>query len=227
MRRAGALGQLLRSTEVREREVHVVAAEQEVVAHGDARQLERPALVGHRDQAEVGGAAADVAHERDVADPHELAPVLGVGLEPVVERRLRLLEQRHVRQPGLPRGLHGELARHGVEARRDRQHHLLVLQRQRGIALRDRVLPRLAQVPEDARRGLERRDLFHVVARAPRQDRRAPVHVGVAEPALRRGHEPVPDLRAVVARELADRVVAILGPGQLEAPRGQLVRAGM
>ena len=53
---------------VRQRQVHVVAAEQDVIADGDA--LEREVAVGlaDGDQREVGGAAADVADQHDVAD---------------------------------------------------------------------------------------------------------------------------------------------------------------
>ena len=53
---------------VGQRQVHVVAAQQDVVADRDA--LERQvalAVVDHGDEGEVGGAAADVADEHDVA----------------------------------------------------------------------------------------------------------------------------------------------------------------
>ena len=52
--------------QAREREVHVVAAEQDVLADGDALEREVAVLLGHRDQAEVGGAAADVADEDEI-----------------------------------------------------------------------------------------------------------------------------------------------------------------
>jgi hypothetical protein len=45
-----------------------------VLAHGDAAQLERPALLADRDEAEVGGAAAHVAHQHQVSHFHALAP---------------------------------------------------------------------------------------------------------------------------------------------------------
>src|SRR5262249_23062762 len=53
---------------VRQGEVHVVAAEEDVIADGDAVEDEVAVLLAHRDEREVGGAAADVAHEDDVAD---------------------------------------------------------------------------------------------------------------------------------------------------------------
>ena len=52
----------------REREVHVVAAEQDVLADRDALEREVAVALRDGDQAEVGGAAADVAHEDQVAD---------------------------------------------------------------------------------------------------------------------------------------------------------------
>ena len=74
-------GQLARD-DVREREVHVVAAEQDVVADRDAVQLEVAVALEHRDQREVAGAAADVDDEDDVARPHLLAPAAAAGLDP-------------------------------------------------------------------------------------------------------------------------------------------------
>ncbi len=47
----------------REREVHVVAAEQDVLADGDALEREFAVLLRDGDQGEVGRAAADVADE--------------------------------------------------------------------------------------------------------------------------------------------------------------------
>ena len=59
---------------MREREVHVVAAEQDVVADRDAMQFQVAFALDDGDQREVGGAAADVDDEDDVADLHLLAP---------------------------------------------------------------------------------------------------------------------------------------------------------
>ena len=68
-RRAACRSAASRSrTLIGEREVHVVAAEQDVVADGDALERQLAALLAHGDQGEVGGAAADVADQDDVAD---------------------------------------------------------------------------------------------------------------------------------------------------------------
>ena len=58
-----------------------------------------PGLFADGDQREVGGAAADVADQHDVADLDLLAPAVAAGVDPGVERGLRLLEQRDVSSP--------------------------------------------------------------------------------------------------------------------------------
>ena len=57
----------LRLQRIGQRQIHVVAAEQDVLADADALEFEVAGDVGHGDQAEIGGAAADVAHQDDVA----------------------------------------------------------------------------------------------------------------------------------------------------------------
>ncbi len=69
---AGRLEALLE--QAGERQVHVVAAEQDVLADGDALEGEVAVALGHGDQAEVGRAAADVADEDQVADRDAPAP---------------------------------------------------------------------------------------------------------------------------------------------------------
>ena len=64
----------LRATTCGQRQVHVVAAEQDVVADGDAVQLQVALALAHGDQREVAGAAADVDDQDDVARLHLLAP---------------------------------------------------------------------------------------------------------------------------------------------------------
>ena len=57
--------------EVRQGEIHVVAAEEDVVAHRDALQGQVALPLGHRDEAEVGRATAHVDHEDEVAGLYE------------------------------------------------------------------------------------------------------------------------------------------------------------
>jgi hypothetical protein len=82
-----------------QRQIHVVAAEQDVIADRDPLERERATVVGDLDQREVGGAAADVAHQHDVAGHQLLAATRRRSRQVRVERGLRLLEQRDLRQP--------------------------------------------------------------------------------------------------------------------------------
>ena len=58
----------LRLDSAREREIHVVAAEQDVLADGDALKAKFAAFLGDRDQRKVGGAATDIDDEDQIAD---------------------------------------------------------------------------------------------------------------------------------------------------------------
>ena len=187
----------------------------------------RPASSRDGDQGEVGGAAADVADE-DHGRPtltclRQPSPLL---LEPRVEGGLRLLEQGHVLEPGRGRRLRGQLARRGVERRRDGQQDFLRFQAQARIVLRDRIVPRIAQVLEHARLRREGREPRHVRRRFPGQDRRRAIHLPMPEPGLGRGHHPPRHLPSPLARELADGEAASGGPRQIETPLGEIVLTG-
>ena len=110
-----ALGLELRLQRIGQRQIHVVAAEQDVFADADALELQRAGDIGHRNQAEVRGAAADVADQDDVARRHRVAP-LPAGLRgPGIEGRLRLLQQRDAAQSGGFGGLGRQVSRDLVE----------------------------------------------------------------------------------------------------------------
>src|SRR5690606_4055476 len=66
--------------EAGERKIHIVAAEQDVIADGDAPQRQIAVLLRDRDQAEVGRPAADIADQDQVADLDALAPVIALTL---------------------------------------------------------------------------------------------------------------------------------------------------
>ena len=83
-----------------QREIDIVAAEQDVLAHRDAVQRQFAIRFGDGDQGEVGGAAADIDHQDQVAHLDALAPV-GMALDPGVEGGLRLFEQGDVLIAGL------------------------------------------------------------------------------------------------------------------------------
>jgi len=149
----GAVALELLTDEVRQRQVHVVATEQDVLTDRDPARLEPPILRVEQDGREIGGAAADIDDEHDVANPELRPPGVPAAVEPGVECRLRLLEQRELVQTGGERRLHRVLARGGVERRRHGQDDILIAERSTvGIA----GAKRLADVLEDAERGLDR-----------------------------------------------------------------------
>ena len=87
----------LRFHQPRQREIEIVAAQQQVLADGGARELDAVAIARHADQAEVAGAAADVADQHHLAIEEQLARVREVVGDPGIERRGRLFEQRELR----------------------------------------------------------------------------------------------------------------------------------
>ena len=50
-----------------QRQIDIVAAQQNVFAHGHALERQFSGLLGHRDQREIRGAAADVDHQNQIA----------------------------------------------------------------------------------------------------------------------------------------------------------------
>ncbi len=217
---------LLRFAGVGERQVHVVPAQQDVLADGQTREDQVAGLLGHGDQGEVGGAAADVADEDHVADLHVLPPVVPPRREPGVKGGLRFFQQRDVLEPRLAGGLDRQLAGHCVERGGDGQQDVLILKTVGGGLAGHRRIPGVAQVFEIGGRGVDRRDLLDVVGGRPRQDRRPAVDTGVRQPALGRADQPARNLRAVVAGEHADRPIRHRHPGQVQRLGRELLGAG-
>src|SRR5690242_13885767 len=129
-----------------QREIHIVAAKKDVLAYSHAFERQLALLLRYGDEREVRGAAADIEDQNQVAQFHLLAPV-PVTLDPRVERRLRLFEQRDIAESGAFGGLQRELTRHGVERRGYGDKHLLLGERRLGKP----GVPRPAQVIEIAR----------------------------------------------------------------------------
>ena len=121
------LGQAMRH-HAGQRQVHVVAAQQDVLAHRHPAQRKLAIGFRHRNQREIRGAAADIHHQDQVAHRHPLAPVR-MPLQPRVEGRLRLFQQRDVLISRLLRRLQSQFPRHRVERRRHRHQHLLLHER--------------------------------------------------------------------------------------------------
>ncbi len=89
-----------------QRQIHVVAAEQQVVSDRQPLQAQFPVSVVQADQREVGRAATDVDHQHHVASGHQVTPVVFGRRKASIHRRLRLFQQHEL--VGKP-GLHGRL----------------------------------------------------------------------------------------------------------------------
>ena len=82
-----------------------------MIADGDADELEVAVFLDGRDGGEIGGAAADIDDEEDIARADLLAPGLACGVDPGVEGGLGLFEEGEVLEARGVRGFDGEVAR--------------------------------------------------------------------------------------------------------------------
>jgi hypothetical protein len=119
---------------VGEGQVHVVAAQHQVVADADAGELGRAAVGAGLDlhQREVGGAAAHVAHQHQPGLGQLGGEGGAVAEDPVLEGGLGFLDQAQPRQAGEAGGLDGEGPGAFVEGGRDGEHDVLLGQRVAG-----------------------------------------------------------------------------------------------
>ena len=113
----GELRAELRFHQPGERQIEIVAAEQQVLADGGAREIDAVAFAGDADQAEIAGAAADVADQHHLAVEEQLAGAREIVGDPGIERRRGLFEQRELRDAGFGGGGDGQLARFFIERR--------------------------------------------------------------------------------------------------------------
>ena len=134
-----------------ERDVDVVAPEEEVLADRDPLEPELPAARARADQREVRRPTAHVDDQDERHGRETRAPVALMGLEPGVEGRLRLLEEGDSGKPGRVRGGEGQLARDLVERRGHREDDLLRRER-----LGKARVPGFPEMGQDACRGLHR-----------------------------------------------------------------------
>ena len=108
-----------------QRQIQIVAAQQQVLADGGAREIDAIAFAGDADQREVAGAAADVADQNRLAVEQAFLRTRQIVGDPGIERRGRFFEQRQLFDAGFARGHHGQLARLFVEAGGDGQDHVV------------------------------------------------------------------------------------------------------
>ena len=183
--------------ELGKRQVHVIAAQQQMFADGLTHEAEFALLLDGANEAEIAGTAADV-HNQATRTRFEQRGLLGrVGCQPAVERGLRFFQKGQVFNTCLAGSVHGQVARHIVERSRHGEHDPLffqaVLRPVRGHA----KIPALDHVLKVARRGFDRRNARHVRAArsragSPRSDRprhgtatispRSPVDRGMCAP---------------------------------------------
>ena len=167
-----------------EREIEIVAAEQQVLADGGAREVDPVAFARDADQAEVAGAAADVADQHDLAVEELLARAREIVGDPGIEGRGGLFEQRQLFEAGFARGHHGELAGLFVEGRGHGEDDVLLGERH-ALGL----VPLLAEFGDEARRDFDRREHAAGLLRIPGQDLGGAVDVGIREPGFGRVHQ--------------------------------------
>ena len=113
-----------------QREIEIVAAQQQVLADGGAGEIDQVALARDADEAEVAGAAAHVADQHDLAIEELLARLRQVVGDPGIEGGGRLFEEGEAVDAGIARGHHGELAGLFVEGGGDGEDDILFGQRQ-------------------------------------------------------------------------------------------------
>src|SRR6266508_1535804 len=97
-----------RFKDVRQSEVEVVSAEEQVITDGDAMELYLAILgivcacsVTYMHQRKVGGAPTNVADQNRQAGLDERLPIVFVCIYPGITRRLPLFYEHQVLQPGL------------------------------------------------------------------------------------------------------------------------------
>ena len=209
-------------------QVHVVSAQQDVLADGQPREDQVAPFILDGDQGEVGRSAADVADQDDVAGLHLLAPFFALAGKPGVKRSLRLFEQRDILEPGLGGRLDRQLAGTRVERRGDGQEDLLILEPLGGRLAGLSRVPGVAKMLEKRGRRVDGRDPRNIFRRRPGQDRRAPIDARMREPALGRADQPAGDLGAVVAGKRADGTrPAAFSRAARANPAGNSLAAGM
>ena len=173
LRRLAGLGRLQpRLGGVRQHQVHVVAAQHQVLADADALQHRFAMFDLHADQAEVGGAAADVGHQDQPALRQVLRQRGTMPVQPVMQRCLRFLDQVQPRQSGQPCRFQRQRPGAFVERGGNGEDQILPLQRCAGKTR----IPGASDMGQIAGAGRQRRDFLHIVRSAPRQDGCAAVH---------------------------------------------------
>ena len=128
-----------------QREIEIVAAEQQMLADRGAGELDAIAIAMDPDQSEVAGAAADVADQHELAVEQAFLRLRQVIRDPGIKRRGRLFHQRELFDSGFARGLNGEFAGLFIERRGNSKDDVLRGQRRVGM----RLIPGVADMRQN------------------------------------------------------------------------------
>lgn len=166
-----------RFQEAGQREIEIVAAQNQMVAYRHAVKLHAIVVaLPNANQRKVGRPAANITDQDLLTQVNPFLPVTSVFVNPGVERRLRLFDQCNPRKAGFVRGFDGQFSRHFIERCRKGEHDVLVLQRLPGV----RGVPGFAQVTQESGADFHRTKSFHIFRRVPGENLPAPVDTRVA-----------------------------------------------
>ena len=182
-----------------EREIEIVAAEEEVLADRGAGEVDQVAFAGDADEAEIAGAAADVADQNDLAIEELLAGRGEVVGDPGIEGRGGLFEQRELLDAGIARGHDGEFARLFVEGGGDGEDDVL-------LGKRDAfgLVPFLAEFRDEAGGDFDGREHAAGFLGVPGEDFGGAIDIGIGEPRFGGVDQAGGDERALFAGVDAD-----------------------
>ena len=137
--------------------IHVVAAQHQMISDGDAPQSR-----ADFDEREVGRSAADIDHQNQPDAFENAVQLVAMPRREIVERGLRLFDERELFEARTPRSIHRQSARDFVERCRHRDDDFLPAERR----LRMRGVPAFlmcARSRDDASTG----DIFGISGGAP------------------------------------------------------------
>src|SRR2546425_3267131 len=80
---------------MRKRQVHIVAAQKNVIADGDTRELKIAVFLSDPDERKIGCPTADIHDENDVSQFDLLAKTVSGLFQPRIKRRLRFRSEEH------------------------------------------------------------------------------------------------------------------------------------
>ena len=130
-------------------EIHVVAAEEKMIADGNAPEAQLFSAGLDLDQTEITRSTTDIADEDQLILLHLLFPILSMMKEPRIKRCLGFFNEHEAFEARGFGGFDGELACHFIEGGRDGEDDFLILQA-RPILLRHDVIPCLLYVKKVA-----------------------------------------------------------------------------